>query len=139
MSLKRLVAGATLRRAASSPRQRIAMRPRRAAGLGMDKNSAFPDPGAVKFRAKLRTMWGFTKLARLIGRSRRQHLIDAPPVHIDDLEPPTQQFYGLSGLREMVHLSDHESCDGFVIAVLGQFYAQLFSHLVRRHPAGEQP
>src|SRR5829696_6736035 len=41
MSLKRLVAGATLRRAASSPRERIAMRPRRASGLGMDKVSAF--------------------------------------------------------------------------------------------------
>src|SRR5215213_5077514 len=51
------------------------------------------------------------ELARLIARSRRQHLIDTPPVHIDDLEPPTQQFYGLSGLREMVHLPDHESCD----------------------------
>jgi len=58
------------------------------------------------------------KLAWLICQSRRQDLIDTPPVHIDDLEPPTQQFYGLSGLREMMHLSDHESCDGFVIAVI---------------------
>src|SRR5215218_11216388 len=41
MALKRLVAGAALRRAASSPRERIAMRPRRASGLGMDKVSAF--------------------------------------------------------------------------------------------------
>ena len=68
-------------------------------------------------------MWGrsLTKLARLIARSRRQHLIDTPPVHIDDLEPPTQQFYGLPGLREMVHLPDHESCNRFVVAVLGSF------------------
>src|SRR3954463_1899798 len=41
MSLKRLVPGAALRRAASSPRHRMATRPRRAAALDMENGSAF--------------------------------------------------------------------------------------------------
>src|SRR6478609_3422272 len=39
-ALNRLVSGETLRRAASSPRQRMAMRPRRAVGSNMGKDSA---------------------------------------------------------------------------------------------------
>jgi hypothetical protein len=41
------------------------------------------------------------KLARLICQSRREDLIDTSPVQIDDFETPAEQFYGLSGLREM--------------------------------------
>src|ERR1051325_9522886 len=40
-ALKRLVPGVTLRRAASSPRHRIAMRPRRAVASDIENGSAF--------------------------------------------------------------------------------------------------
>src|SRR6185437_4517332 len=72
-------------------------------------------------------------------KPRREHLVDAPPVHIDHLETPAIGIDAFAGGWQTSEMGQDKSGHSLVVAPFGERDGQEIGHLVGRQITREQP